>query len=128
MSINVAELTTIIEKELENYQTSLKIDEVGTILEVGDGIVKISGLMNAMSMEMLEFDYGIQGMVFNLEEDTVGAVILGDYVQIKEGSKVKRLKRLLSIPASKELIGRVVTTLGEPPGWKRPAAIFFSVR
>ncbi|MGA1868204.1 MAG: F0F1 ATP synthase subunit alpha [bacterium] len=114
MSINVAELTTIIEKELQNYQTSLKVEEVGTVLEVGDGIVKISGLMNAMSMEMLEFENGMQGMVFNLEEDTVGAVILGDYLHIREGSRVKRLKRLLSIPASKELIGRVITPLGDP--------------
>ena len=114
MNINVAELTTIIEKELADYQASLEVEEVGTVLEMGDGIAKISGLKNVMSMEMIEFESGIQGMVFNLEEDTVGAVILGDYLKIKEGSTVVRLKRLLSIPTGKELVGRVITPLGDP--------------
>ncbi len=114
MNVNLAELTQIIQKELENYESLLEIDEVGTVLEVGDGIAKVSGLTNAMSSEMVEFANGIQGIVFNLEQDTVGIVVLGDYLKIKEGYQVKRLKKLLSVPAGNALLGRVIDPLGNP--------------
>ncbi|MBN2374066.1 F0F1 ATP synthase subunit alpha [bacterium] len=114
MKVNVAELSQIIQKELEAYESLLEVDEVGTVLEVGDGIARVSGLRNAMSAEMVEFENGIQGIVFNLEQETVGIVILGDYLKIKEGFQAKRLKRLLSVPVGEALLGRIVDPLGNP--------------
>jgi len=114
MKVNLGELTQIIQKELENYESLLEIDEIGTVLEVGDGIARISGLTNAMSSEMVEFENGIQGIVFNLEHETVGIVILGDYLKIKEGFQVRRLRKLLSVPVGEGLLGRIVDPLGNP--------------
>ena len=114
MKVNLAELSQIIQKELETYESQLEIDEVGTVLEVGDGIARVSGLTNAMSAEMVEFENGIEGIVFNLEQETVGVVVLGDYLKIKEGFQVKRLKKLLSVPVGETLLGRVVDPLGNP--------------
>jgi F-type H+-transporting ATPase subunit alpha len=114
MKVNLAELSQIIQKELETYESQLEIDEVGTVLELGDGIARASGLNNAMSSEMVEFENGIQGIVFNLEKETVGVVILGDFLKIKEGFQVKRLKKLLSVPVGEALLGRVVDPLGYP--------------
>jgi F-type H+-transporting ATPase subunit alpha len=114
MKVNLAELSQIIQKELETYESQLEIEEVGTVLELGDGIARVSGLNNAMSSEMVEFENGIQGIVFNLEQETVGVVILGDYLKIKEGFQVKRLKKLLSVPVGEALLGRVVDPIGNP--------------
>lgn len=110
----MTELSTIIQKELECYETKIQMDEVGTVMELGDGIARISGLRNVMALEMIEFDGGILGLAFNLEPETVGAVVLGDYLKIREGSLVKRLHRLLSIPVGDGLIGRVIDPLGIP--------------
>jgi len=114
MKVNLAELSQIIQKELETYESQLEVDEIGTVLELGDGIARVSGLHNAMSSEMVEFENGIQGIVFNLERETVGVVILGDYLKIKEGFQVKRLRKLLSVPVGDDLLGRVIDSLGVP--------------
>jgi len=112
MKVNLSELSQIIQKELETYESQLEVDEVGTVLELGDGIARVSGLNRAMSSEMVEFENGIQGIVFNLEQETVGVVILGDYLKIKEGFQVKRLKKLLSVPVGEAVLGRVIDPLG----------------
>jgi len=114
VKINVAEISTLIKKEVEGYKSLLSEEEVGTVLDIGDGIAKIHGLTKIMAGEMVEFENGIMGLALNLEEDAVGVVVLGDYLEIKEGFQAKRVKQLLSVPVGKELIGRVVNPLGEP--------------
>ncbi len=114
MAINVAEITSILKKEISEFEQRLQINEVGTVIEVGDGIARIYGLRNAMAGELLEFQNGAMGQVFNLEEDSIGAVIFGDYLTIKEGHSVKSTGRLLEVPVGEEVIGRVVNPLGEP--------------
>ncbi|NPA46808.1 MAG: F0F1 ATP synthase subunit alpha [Chlorobi bacterium] len=112
--IKASEISAIIKEQLAQADTSVNLDETGTVLEVGDGISRVYGLNNAQYGELVEFDNGSQGVVLNLEEDNVGIVILGPYRDIKEGSSVKRLNRILSIPVGEGLIGRVVNTLGQP--------------
>jgi F-type H+/Na+-transporting ATPase subunit alpha len=112
--INVAEITSILKHEIAGYQKELKINEVGTVIEVGDGIARIYGLRNAMAGELLEFENGVMGQVFNLEEDSVGSVIFGHYLSIKEGDTVKTTGRLLEVPVGDAVIGRVVNPLGQP--------------
>jgi F-type H+-transporting ATPase subunit alpha len=114
MKIRAEEITSVIRREIETYRSTLDVSETGTVLEVGDGIARIHGLGNAMSGEMLEFENGIFAQVMNLEEDSIGAVILGNYLEIKEGMRVKSTKRLLSVPVGDALIGRVVDPLGQP--------------
>ncbi|OGD66682.1 F0F1 ATP synthase subunit alpha [Candidatus Berkelbacteria bacterium RIFCSPHIGHO2_12_FULL_36_9] len=114
---------TIVEdlkKRIENFSVDTKTEKTGTVIEIGDGIARIFGLSDAASSEMLEFPNGIMGIALNLEEDNVGAIILGDYHSIKEGDVVKSTDRLLSVPIGKELIGRVVNPLGEPLDGKGP--------
>ena len=120
MKIKTEEIKSIIKKEIEGYKSALDVSEVGTVIQVGDGIAKIHGLSNAMSGEMLEFANGVQGMVLNLEEDSIGCAILGDYLEIQEGDSVKRLNRVLAVPVGPELLGRVVSPLGEPLDGKGP--------
>jgi F-type H+-transporting ATPase subunit alpha len=114
MAINVAEITSVLKKEIANFENRLQVNEVGTVVEVGDGIARIYGLQNAMAGELLEFENGGMGQVFNLEEDSIGAVIFGDYLGIKEGDTVKTTGRLLEVPVGDALIGRVVNPLGQP--------------
>jgi F-type H+-transporting ATPase subunit alpha len=114
MAINVAEITSILKHEIAGYSKELKINEVGTVIEVGDGIARVYGLRNAMAGELLEFENGVMGQVFNLEEDSVGAVIFGHYLSIKEGDTVKTTGRLLEVPVGDGVIGRVVNPLGQP--------------
>src|SRR3954464_4959231 len=114
MAINVAEITSILEKEIESFDQKVGVSEVGTVIEVGDGIARIYGLRNAMAGELLEFENGVMGQVFNLEEDSIGSVIFGDYLSIKEGDTVKSTGRLLEVPVGDAVIGRVVNPLGEP--------------
>ncbi|MDH4128363.1 MAG: F0F1 ATP synthase subunit alpha [Spirochaetota bacterium] len=114
MKINVEEISTLIKKEISGYESVLEEEEIGTVLDIGDGIAKIHGLRKIMAGEMVEFQDGTNGLALNLEEDAVGVVILGDYLHIKEGFTVKRLKKLLSVPVGEGLIGRVVNPLGEP--------------
>ncbi|QNM14672.1 MULTISPECIES: F0F1 ATP synthase subunit alpha [Fusobacterium] len=114
MNIRPEEISSIIKNEIENYKKSLDIKTSGSVLEVGDGIARIYGLSSAMSGELLEFPHGVMGMALNLEEDNVGAVILGDFSLIKEGDEVKATGRVVSVPAGESILGRVVNALGEP--------------
>ena len=114
MKIKTEEIKSIIQREISEYKTKLEIGESGTVIQVGDGIARVHGLSNAMSAEMLEFESGAQGMVLNLEEDIIGVAVLGDYLTIQEGDKVKRLNTVLSVPCGEALLGRVVNPLGEP--------------
>ncbi len=120
MKIKTEEIKSIIKKEIEGYKSDLDVSEVGSVLQVGDGIARVYGLSNAMSGEMLEFENGILGMVLNLEQDSIGAAILGDYLKIKEGQPVKRLNKVLAVPAGEALLGRVVNPLGIPIDNKGP--------
>ncbi len=112
--IKPAEVSEILKQQLEGFNTETKLEEVGTVLQVGDGIARIYGLSNVEANEMIEFDSGVMGIVMNLEEDNVGAAILGETKEIKEGDSVKRTKRIASINVNENLLGRVINTLGEP--------------
>jgi F-type H+-transporting ATPase subunit alpha len=112
MAINVAEITSILKREIAGFEQRLQINEVGTVIEVGDGIARIYGLTNAMAGELLEFQNGAIGQVFNLEEDSIGSVVFGDYLHIKEGDSVKSTGRLLQVPVGDAVVGRVVNPLG----------------
>src|SRR5256885_2427432 len=114
MAINVAEITSVLKREIAGFEQKLQITEVGTVIEVGDGIARIYGLQNAMAGELLEFENGTMGQVFNLEEDSIGSVIFGNYLEIKEGDTVKTTGRLLEVPVGEAVIGRVVNPLGQP--------------
>src|SRR4051812_11175970 len=114
MAINVAEITSVLKREIAGFEQRVSVSEVGTVIEVGDGIARIYGLRNAMAGELLEFESGIMGQVFNLEEDSIGAVIFGNYLEIKEGEQVKATGRLLECPVGDAVIGRVVNPLGQP--------------
>ena len=114
MAINVAEITSILKQEIAGFEQRVQVSEVGTVIEVGDGIARIYGLRNAMAGELLEFENGTMGQVFNLEEESIGAVIFGNYLEIKEGDTVKSTSRLLEAPVGDAVIGRVVNPLGEP--------------
>ena len=113
--IKPAEVTAILRRELAGYQSEKELEEVGVVLTVGDGIARIYGMNNVESGELIEFEKtGLKGIVLNLEADNVGAVLLGDYLEIKEGDVVKRTRRIASIDVGEGLLGRVITTLGEP--------------
>ncbi len=114
MKFRVDEISSVIAEEIRTFRTELDLGEVGKVLEVGDGIARIYGLSNAMAGEMLRFSNGAFGQVFNLEETSVGAVILGDYLGIKEGDEVRRTGELLSVPCGEKMVGRVVDPLGRP--------------
>jgi len=118
MKIKTDEITSVIKQEVERYSTELEVSQVGQVIEVGDGIARIYGLSDASAAEMLEFDVGegqtVMGQVLNLEHDTVGAAIYGDYLQVKEGMSVRSTGKLLSVPVGEAMLGRVVNGLGEP--------------
>lgn len=114
MNIKANEIAALLKEEIKNYKADFAPNEVGVVVEVGDGIARIVGLPHIMANEMIKFECGAIGIAFNLEEETIGAIVLGDYVGIKEGSKVSRLKRILEVPVGEELLGRVVNPLGVP--------------
>jgi len=114
MKIRPEEITSVIKKEIESYEKELEVEEVGTILEVGDGIARIHGLKKTMAGEMLEFPGNVYGLALNLEEDTIGAGILGDYLDLREGDIVKRTNRVLEAPVGEGLLGRIVDPMGNP--------------
>jgi F-type H+-transporting ATPase subunit alpha len=114
MKFDVSEIVSILKQEISQYKNKLDVSTVGRVVEVGDGIARIYGLDNAMASEMLQFENDIRGEVFNLEEDSIGAVIYGDYTKVKEGSDVHATGQVLSIPVGFELLGRVVNPLCEP--------------
>ena len=114
MKIRAEEITSVLRKQIETYRSALDIADVGQVLEVGDGIARVYGLANAMAGELLEFEGSIYGQVLNLEESSIGAVIFGDYLQIKAGMQVRGTGRVLEVPVGPALIGRVVNPLGQP--------------
>ena len=113
--IKPAEVSAILRQELSGYQNEAELEEVGTVLQIGDGIARIYGLNNAESGELIEFEKnGLKAIVLNLEEDNIGAVLLGEAYELKEGDIVKRTRKIASIDVGDGLLGRVVNTLGEP--------------
>ena len=120
MNIRPEEISSVIKEQIKGYKTKLDVSEVGTVIQVGDGIARVYGLDNAMSGELLEFENGVMGMAQNLEEDNVGVVILGSDMGIKEGSTVKLTGKVASVPVGDEMIGRVVDALGNPIDEKGP--------
>src|SRR5512142_3146775 len=118
--IKADEITKLIRDQIENYESRIAVDEVGTVMSLGDGIARVYGLDKVMAGELIEFPHGVAGIAMNLEEDQVGAVLLGDYTEIKEGDTVKRTGRIMSVPAGDALIGRVVDAPGQPIDDKGP--------
>ncbi len=120
MKIKTDEISSVLKKEIANFQSKLDLAEVGEVISVGDGIARIYGLDNVMFNEMVEFEDGTLGLAFNLEENSVGAVVLGDYTHLTEGVQVKRLGRVLEVPVGEDLLGRVVDAMGRPVDGKGP--------
>ena len=120
MALKPEEVTSILKAELTRYEQSLQVESVGTVLQVGDGIARIYGLTDAMAGEMISFPEGVMGIILNLEEDNVGAILFGDINKIKEGDLVKRTKKIAQVPVGDALIGRVVDALGKPLDGKGP--------
>jgi F-type H+-transporting ATPase subunit alpha len=120
MAIRSDDITQIIKSAIDEFDSGVETRSVGTVVEVGDGIARIYGLEGALASELLEFPGGVKGMALNLEEETVGAVILGDYTRIKEGDTVKTTGTVVEVPVGPELIGRVVDALGQPIDAKGP--------
>ena len=118
--IRADEITSILRQEIENYERAIDVTEVGSVISVGDGIARIHGLEKVMAGELIEFPHNVSGIAMNLEEDQVGAVLLGDFAEIKEGDEVKRTGRIMSVPVGEALIGRVVNALGQPIDGKGP--------
>ncbi|MSO81707.1 MAG: F0F1 ATP synthase subunit alpha [Acidobacteria bacterium] len=120
MDIRAEEISKIIREQIGSYAVDVDVAEVGSVIAIGDGIARVHGIERAMSGEMLEFTHGVFGIALNLEEESVGAVLLGDYKAIKEGDVVKRTGRIISVPVGDEMLGRVVNALGQPLDGKGP--------
>jgi F-type H+-transporting ATPase subunit alpha len=120
--IRANEITQLIRQQIENYESKIAVDEVGTVITLGDGIARVYGLDKVMAGELLEFPHNVAGIAMNLEEDQVGVVLLGEYTEIKEGDEVKRTGRIMSVPVGDALVGRVVNSLGQPIDDKGPIA------
>ena len=114
MKIRPEEITSILKQRIETYDAESGLAEVGTVLQVGDGLARVYGLENCMAMEMLELEHGVTGIAFNLEEDNVGSPLFGDWELVTEGEPVKRSGKVVSVPVGDALVGRVVNPLGEP--------------
>ena len=128
MKLDTHEITSVIQQEIERFSTELEVSQVGTVVEVGDGIARVYGLSTCMAGEMVEFQsknhdgatVTIYGQAMNLEEDIVGIVIFGDYLLVKEGDQVRTTSTLLSVPVGEAMLGRVVNPLGQPLDGKGP--------
>ncbi len=120
MKMNPEEITAIIKDQIKNYNVDLNVDDVGTVIEIGDGIAHIHGLTKAMAGELLDFGNDVYGLALNLDQDDVGAVILGGDTEIKEGATVKRTKKIMQVPVGENMVGRVVDALGRPIDGKGP--------
>jgi F-type H+-transporting ATPase subunit alpha len=118
--IRADEIISVLRSEIENYEQAVNVSETGSVISVGDGIARIHGLELVMAGELIEFPHGVSGIAMNLEEDQVGAVLLGDFAEISEGDEVRRTGRIMSVPVGENLIGRVVNALGEPIDGKGP--------
>ncbi|PYJ41483.1 MAG: F0F1 ATP synthase subunit alpha [Verrucomicrobia bacterium] len=120
MQIKADEITQLIRQQIENYESKIAVDEVGTVITLGDGIARVHGLDKVMAGELLSFPHDLAGIAMNLEEDQVGVVLLGEYTEIKEGDEVKRTGRIMSVPVGDALVGRVVNSLGQAIDDKGP--------
>ena len=120
--IRPEEVSAILREQLSQSRTDAQLEEVGTVLTVGDGVARIYGLTQAQAGELLVFENGLQALVLNLEEDNVGAVLLGDYKEIREGDTVKRTGKIASVKVGDGMLGRVVDTLGQPVDGRGPIA------
>jgi F-type H+-transporting ATPase subunit alpha len=120
--INADEITQLLKEQIANYDSKVRVDEVGTVISLGDGIARIHGLDKVMAGELIEFPHGVAGLAMNLEEDQVGSVLMGDYTEVREGDQVKRTGKILSVPVGDAMIGRVVNSLGQPIDDKGPIA------
>src|SRR5690625_1750069 len=114
MSIKAEEISALIKQQIETFDSDIEVSDIGTVIEVGDGIARAHGLDDVMAGELVEFSNGVMGMAQNLEESNVGIVILGPYLEIKEGQDVRRTGRIMQVPVGEELLGRVVNPLGQP--------------
>ena len=120
MNLRPEEISSVIKEQIERYSSELNVSDVGTVIQVADGIARVHGLENAMQGELLEFPSEVYGMVLNLEEDNVGAVLLGDHKNINEGDTVKTTGRVVEVPVGDCMLGRVVNALGQPIDGKGP--------
>src|SRR5919206_1271385 len=118
--IRADEISKIIRQQIEGFDASVEVSEVGTVIQAGDGIAEIYGLERVMAGELLDLPHEVAGIALNLEEDKVGAILFGNYEKIKEGDEVRRTKRIMSVPVGDELIGRVVDPLGRPLDGRGP--------
>src|SRR3979490_1992665 len=118
--IRAEEITELLRQQIENFEQRIQVDEVGTVISLGDGIARVHGLDKVMAGELIEFPHGIAGLAMNLDEDQVGAVLLGDYTEIKEGDEVKRTGKIMSVPVGEAMIGRALNDLGQPIDDKGP--------
>ena len=122
VDIKPDEISAILRQQLSNFNTSADLEEVGTVLQVGDGIARVYGLSNVRAGELVEFANGVKAIALNLEEDNVGVVLMGESSEIKEGDKVKRTGQIASIKVGDGLVGRVINTLGQPIDGKGPVS------
>src|SRR5688500_19446844 len=120
MDIRADEISKIIREQLGGHSVGVDVAEVGSVISIGDGIARVHGVERAMAGEMLEFPGGLYGIALNLEEDSVGAVLMGDETSIKEGDPVKRTSRIAEVPVGEALVGRVVNAIGQPLDGKAP--------
>src|SRR5438093_7771120 len=120
MDIKAEEISKIIREQIGSFAVDVDVAEVGSIISIGDGIARVHGVENVMAGEMLEFPHGVFGIALNLEEESVGTVLLGEFTEIKEGDTVKRTGRIISVPVGDEMVGRVVNALGQPIDGKGP--------
>src|ERR671925_291293 len=114
MDIKAEDISKLIREQIGSYAVHVDVAEVGTVIAIGDGIARVHGVERAMAGEMIEFPHGVYGIALNLEEDSVGSVLLGDFKEIKEGDQVKRTGRIISVPVGEAVLGRVVNALGQP--------------
>lgn len=120
MAMRPDEIVAILRRQIEEFEAELEVEDLGSVLTVGDGIARVYGLDQALAGELLEFPGGVYGMVLNLERDNIGVVILGPYQHIKEGDPVKRTGRVVQVPVGEPMIGRIVNPLGQPIDGKGP--------
>src|SRR5512134_3751380 len=120
--IRADEIARVLREEIDNYEKAVSVSETGYVISVGDGIARIHGLELVMAGELIEFPHGVSGIALNLEEDQVGAVLMGEYTEIREGDEVRRTGRIMSVPVGDAMVGRVVDALGAPIDDKGPIA------
>lgn len=120
MQLRPEEISAVIKEQIKNYRTKIDMDDVGTVVQIGDGIARLHGLDKCMANELLEFEGGVYAMALSLEEDSISAVMLGSSENIKEGDTARRTGRVVSVPVGEKLLGRVVNALGQPIDAKGP--------